>query len=145
MMSAPRGLRSRHRGRPNLQRTLAAASEVFAEEGLAASLDRIAERAGVASDPWEGLLGFLGQLVARLARDRGLKEALLLRDRDRASAARDAVHTSVGWLLERAKECGCARVDLAVGDLTLIVLMVTDTADLTRDRGPEPGAGCFSS
>jgi AcrR family transcriptional regulator len=157
----------------NLQRILAAASEVFAEERLAASLDRIAERAGVASgtfyrrfsnknelvdalfetriheiaalaeaaraadDPWEGLLGFLGQLVTRLASDRGLKEALLLRDRDRASGARDAVHASVGRLLDRAKECGCARVDLAVGDLTLIVLMVTDTADLTRDRGPE--------
>lgn len=157
----------------NRLKILAAAREVFAERGFAATLDDIAAHAGVgvgtvyrrfpdkdalidalfeerlagvaelgrralaAEDPWEGFVSFLTEGAALQARDRGLKEAMVFRGRDRASRARATIAPIATELVARAQAAGRLRADLEVLDVPIINMMVLSIADLTRDISPD--------
>ena len=157
----------------NRVKILAAAREVFAERGFAATLDDIADRAGVgvgtvyrrfpdkdslidalfeerlagvaelgrqalaADDPWEGFVAFLTEGAALQACDRGLKQAMLFRGRDRASRARATIAPIATELVARAQAAGSLRADVEVLDVPIINMMVLSIADLTRDVSPD--------
>jgi AcrR family transcriptional regulator len=90
-----------------------------------------------ASDPWEGLVGFLQQANALLARDRGLKQALLSRGAHKTERAREKIVPIATELVARAQQAGSLRADLDPLDLPLIDLMVSAVAEMSREVSPE--------
>ena len=157
----------------NRLRILQAAREVFADRGLDASLDQIADHAGVgvgtvyrrfpdkdalidalfeeridevaaagqhalsASDPWEGLVGFLQEGNALSAYDRGLRQVLRSRGAHKTERAREKVVPIATELVARAQRAGALRADLDPLDLPVIQLMVSAVADMTHEVSPE--------
>jgi AcrR family transcriptional regulator len=95
------------------------------------------QRALCASDPWEGLVGFVQQANALQARDRGLRQALLSRGAHRTERAREKIIPIATELVARAQQAGSLRADLDVFDLPLIDVMVSAIADITREVSPE--------
>jgi AcrR family transcriptional regulator len=95
------------------------------------------QRGLCASDPWEGLVGFLQQANALRARDRGLRQVLLSRGAHRTERAREKITPIATELLARAQQAGSLRADFDLFDLPLIDLMVSAIADLTREVSPE--------
>jgi AcrR family transcriptional regulator len=95
------------------------------------------EHALSASDPWEGLVGFIHQSNALLARDRGLKQALLSRGAQKTKCAREKILPIATELVARAQQAGSLRADFDPLDLPLIDLMVSAIADMTREVSPE--------
>jgi AcrR family transcriptional regulator len=95
------------------------------------------QRALLASDPWEGLVGFLQRANALQARDRGLMQALLSRGAERTECAREKIVPIATELVARAQQAGSLRADLDVFDLPLIDVMVSAIADMTREVSPE--------
>jgi AcrR family transcriptional regulator len=150
-VAAEPGRRLRRDAERNRLRILAAASEAFAEGGLAVTMDEIARRAGVGVGtvyrrfPDKELLiealfeqRFEG-FVSLQAADRGLKEVLLTPDRgqERVARARARLAPVVDDLLERAKADGVLRPDIVGPDLGLIQFMLGAVADVTREVEPE--------
>jgi AcrR family transcriptional regulator len=90
-----------------------------------------------ASDPWEGLVGFLHQENALLSSDRGLRQVLLSRGAHKTERAREKIAPIATELVARAQQAGSLRADLDVFDLPLIDLMVSAIADMTREVSPE--------
>lgn len=90
-------------------------------------------------DPWEGFESFMRGMCRMQAGDRGLKDALLSRDRgrDRVATARDSIAPVAVRLLHRAQEAGAVRGDLGMFDVPLINLCVALIADRTRDAAPD--------
>jgi AcrR family transcriptional regulator len=105
--------------------------------------DRIGEiaaagqRALSASDPWEGLVGFLQQANALLSCDRGLRQVLLSRGAHKSEQAREKIVPIATELVARAQQAGSLRADLDPLDLPVIQLMVSAIADMTREVSPE--------
>jgi AcrR family transcriptional regulator len=105
--------------------------------------DRIGEvaaagqRALAAPDPWQGLVDFLQQTNALLARDRGLKQALLSRGAHKTEHAREKIVPIATELVTRAQQAGTLRADLDPLDLPVIQLMVSAIAEFTREVSPE--------
>jgi AcrR family transcriptional regulator len=157
----------------NRLKILAAAHEVFADRGFAASLDDIAAHARVgvgtvyrrfpdkdalidalfekrledvaaigrralaAEDPWQGFIAFMTEGIGLQAQDRGLRQAMLSRGHDRVEQARATIIPIASELIARAQQNGALRADLALTDIPLINMMVSATADLTRDVSPD--------
>jgi AcrR family transcriptional regulator len=96
-----------------------------------------AQRALSASDPWEGLVGYLQQANALLARDRGLRQVLRSRGAHKTERAREKIVPIATELVARAQQAGSLRADLDVFDLAVIDLMVSAIADMTREVSPE--------
>src|SRR3981081_11212 len=82
------------------------------------------QRALCASDPWEGLVGFLQQANALQARDRGLRQALLSRGAHRTERAREKIIPIATELVARAHQAGSLRADFDVFDVRLIDVIV---------------------
>jgi AcrR family transcriptional regulator len=158
----------------NRQRIVSAAGRVFAERGLGATMDEIADQAGVgvgtvyrrypekellidalfeerieelarvgeqalaAEDPWHGLVAYLEAAIAQQAANRGLRELLLSSTygHDRVARARERLAPITAQLLERAREDGQLRPDLAANDVPLLYLMLGAIVDYTRDVEP---------
>jgi AcrR family transcriptional regulator len=95
------------------------------------------QRALGASDPWEGLVGFIQQANALLARDRGLKQALLSRGAQKTKCAREKIIPIATELVARAQQAGSLRADFDPLDLPLIDVMVSAIADTSREVSPE--------
>jgi AcrR family transcriptional regulator len=90
-------------------------------------------------DPWEAFAGFMRGVCRLQAEDRGLKEALLMRDRgtERLHQARDTIAPVAAKLLERAQEAGEVRADLGMYDVPLMHFAVGFVAEKTRDESPQ--------
>ncbi|MBX6391101.1 MAG: helix-turn-helix transcriptional regulator [Frankia sp.] len=90
-------------------------------------------------DPWTGLVTFLDQSTAWQVADRGLKEVVFntAHGRSRIARDRDRIGPLVAALVNRAKQAGALRADVAGADLALIQLMLATAADVTRDVAPE--------
>src|ERR1700730_1320598 len=95
------------------------------------------QRALSASDPWEGLVGFLQQANALLSCDRGLRQVLLSRGAHKTERAREKIVPIATELVARAQQTGSLRADLDPLDLPVIQLMVSAIADMTREVSPE--------
>jgi AcrR family transcriptional regulator len=105
-------------------------------------IDRVVELANAAleiDDPWDGLLTWMRGMCRMQAEDRGLKDALLLRDRgrERVAAARERIAPRALKLFERAQQAGAIRSDLAPFDVPMLNLSVGLIADRTRDVAPD--------
>jgi AcrR family transcriptional regulator len=90
-----------------------------------------------ASDPWDGLTAFLYDANALLARDRGLKQALLARGAHKTERAREEIVPIATQLVTRARQAGSLRADLDPLDLPLIDLMVSAVAEMSREVSPD--------
>ena len=107
--------------------------------------DRIAEveqaaRAALAiEDPWEAFQTFMRSVCRLQAEDRGLKEALLGRDRgrERLDHARNRIAPIATQLLSRAQASGAVRADLSQFDIPLMHFAVGFVAEKTRDVAPD--------
>lgn len=103
-----------------------------------AELTGAAERALEAARAWDGVEGFLAVAVELQATDRGFKDALAARGRDepRVKAARRKLHAVIERLVNRGREEGALRPDLAGED---IIVLLWATARIV-ERGGEVGA-----
>jgi AcrR family transcriptional regulator len=99
---------------------------------------RVGEQALEAEDPWEGLVAYLEAAVAEQAANRGLRDLMLSSTygHDRVARARERLEPITSQLVERAKEDGTLRPDLAANDVPLLYLMLGAIVDYTRDVEP---------
>jgi AcrR family transcriptional regulator len=171
----PRARRLRRDAERNRQRVLRAAAEVFTQRGLEATLDDVADHAGLGvgtvyrrfpnkeslaealfeeridalvaiadrsltdPDSWHGLVSFLEQAGAILARDLGLRQILMFATygRDRVAYARERLLPRVTRLVERAQRDGKLRADIRPTDVPLIEFMIASASDYAG--GVRPG------
>jgi len=154
---------------------LNAARAAFAEQGVEASLEEIARRAGVGigtlyrhfprgreqlvaealvdqvtqyvaaanqalqvSDPWTGFEGFVEQICAMQAADRGLGDllAMALPADERIEELRAQANALVLELVRRAQTAGRLREDFVGEDLILLLIANTAILHVTRDDAP---------
>ncbi len=163
-VEAPRCLRSD--ARENRDRILAAAAQAFADEGVGVSMIEIARRAGVGNatlhrnftreqlieelfrdwsgrrqavaeaamadpDPWHGLVSFLEDFLAEGTRNCAIRALFAI-----SPAWREQARTVLGDLLSRAQQAGSVRADLTAVDLTIALIGVSRTMDITGDSSP---------
>lgn len=161
---APRCLRSD--ARENRDRILAAAAQAFADEGVGVSMIEIARRAGVGNatlhrnftreqlieelfrdwsgrrkavaeaaladpDPWHGLVSFLEDFLADGTRNCAIRALFAI-----SPAWREQARAMLGDLLNRAQQAGSVRADLTAVDLTIALIGVSRTMDITGDSSP---------
>ena len=105
-------------------------------------VDEIAEVARAAADnpdPWEGLVGFLVRAQELQSADRGLKEIVLsgARGAELVAGARSLIMPLVAQILQRAKDAGVVRRDIAITDMPLIQLAIGTIAESSRDVAPD--------
>lgn len=171
----PAGRPLRRDAERNRRRILDAARELFAERGLAVTLNDIAHHAGVGvgtvyrrfpdktrlidelfeeqigemvalmeeavedPDPWHGLTSFLTRNLEFQARDRALREIVLgsAEGARRLESIRARMMPLGSRLLQRAKDAGALRPDVATGDIPILLLMLTTVIDSAMDVEPE--------
>src|SRR5215472_11562821 len=145
----------------NRLRILRAAAEVFTEQGLRATLDDVADRAGVGvgtvyrrfpdklvglaeqaladPDPWAGLVDLLERAATVMAGDRGLRQMLMYATygHDRAEQARTRMQPVVSKVVERAQAAGVLRADLYPTDIPLLEFMLSASAEYALQVRPE--------
>jgi AcrR family transcriptional regulator len=104
-----------------------------------AELVAAAEEALASDDPWDGLVGFLGQGLELQAHDRGLKELLLSTDEGhaRVTGVRERLMPIVGQLIERAQASGALRADITHEDMPVVQVMLGAVIDGARDVRPD--------
>ncbi|MEV7676787.1 TetR/AcrR family transcriptional regulator [Streptomyces sp. NPDC007872] len=105
------------------------------QEALAELLDRSRALAD-AEEPCRALVEWLRALVAHAGEYRGLAHALMSASHDRDSAlsrCSDPLRTAGERLLERAREAGRVRADVAIGDL----MQLTNAIALAAEQSPE--------
>jgi AcrR family transcriptional regulator len=90
-------------------------------------------------DPWTALTGFMRNVCASHARDRGLKEALMSSGHGTETLARirDRIRPIAEQLVDRAKEAGALRSDLATFDVPMMNFAMGYLAELTRTESPQ--------
>ncbi|MFL5997006.1 MAG: TetR/AcrR family transcriptional regulator [Streptomyces sp.] len=166
----------RRDARRNRELLVAAAHEVFTEQGLEAPLDVIARRAGVgnatlyrhfpsraalvdavfrdplagtmaageqaraATDPWEGLVGYVEAVFAVLATDRGTND--LMTTHLEGVESLQAVHAhnraTMELLLRRGRDDGSVRADVTTEDvLFALAALGRAVPSLATAVGPE--------
>jgi AcrR family transcriptional regulator len=99
----------------------------------------VARQALDLEDPWEAFETFMRSVCRLQAEDRGLKEALLSRDRgrDRVSMARERIAPIAAQIVRRAQEAGVVRADLGMYDVPLMHFTVGSVAERTRGIAPD--------
>lgn len=107
------------------------------EDKLAGVLE-VGEAALAHEDAWDGLVLWVEGVSGILARDRGLKAVLLSEHgRDRFARARAQIVPLASAIVQRAKDAGVVRPDLAVTDIPVLEFMLTSAAELTEDVDPD--------
>ncbi|HEY2691935.1 MAG TPA: helix-turn-helix domain-containing protein [Streptosporangiaceae bacterium] len=83
-----------------------------------------AEQALAEPDPWAGFTGFVRQICAMQAGDRGLADLLLitLAPGEELEAIRDRANRALIRLIDRAKDAGQLRTDMVGEDLLLMLI-----------------------
>lgn len=108
-------------------------------EDRIAEVEQAARDALAIEDPWDGFQTFMRSACRLQAEDRGLKEALLGRDRgrERLLQGRNRIAPLATQLLSRAQASGAVRADLDGFDVPLMHFAVGFAADKTRDVAPD--------
>lgn len=178
----------RRDARTNLERVLTAAAEVFAAQGLGATLadvakhagvgvgtvyrrfankddlihdvyadrvhatEKLAERASLATDVWDGFVQFFEQSILELATDRGLRELTTGGYTESLGWARGTPPTRLAELLERnhetmgvhliklvrrAKRAGVLRKDFQASDMMVLSLAVQAAMAFGGEERPQ--------
>lgn len=107
--------------------------------------DRLGEILAVAlgsleiADPWDGIVHFLERSMELQVEDRALKELLhsTTAGHARIERGREQIQPVVESLLERAKQAGAVREDLAITDLVLLQHAIGEAAEYTSEVAPE--------
>jgi AcrR family transcriptional regulator len=110
------------------------AAAIFPER--LAALDVIGEKALTTPDPWHAFTGYLNDLYALQAEDRGLND-ILARDLPNAPEVVSACHRGAGHteiLITRAVDAGVLRPDYTVADLATLTRAM---AQVIRDSPGE--------
>lgn len=99
----------------------------------------LADRALEADDPWTGFVELMEAGVELQARDRGLREILngAGHGRERVERARERIRPVMEPVLERVRQAGQIRDDLAGPDIPLILMMLSTVAEYAGDVEPE--------
>jgi AcrR family transcriptional regulator len=99
----------------------------------------LAERSSAAEDAWAGLTGFLEQVLALHATNRGLKDVFAARGHglERAEDMRARMQPLLHRLVERAKEQGALRADFAAEDLPLVFWSGARVIEITGEVAPD--------
>jgi AcrR family transcriptional regulator len=89
-------------------------------------------------DPWDSFATFMRSVCRMQAEDRGLKEALLARDRgrERVAHARERIAPVATRILRRAQDAGVVRADLGPFDVPMMHFAVGFVAERTREAAP---------
>lgn len=105
------------------------------------AIDRIvelAERARRLDDPWAGIVAFLEGTAEAQTTDRGLREVLMgVHDAEQMQRVNDRLREPLTELVDRARDAGALRPDVAATDIGIVVLMLCTVADVTGDVAPE--------
>ena len=101
-------------------------------------VEQVARDALAVEDPWDGFEAFMRAVCRLQAEDRGLKEALLARDRgrERVAMARERIAPIATQVLQRAQEAGVVRADLGAFDVPMMHFAVGFVAERTRGLAP---------
>lgn len=99
----------------------------------------IAERALADEDPWRGFSGFVEQVCALQADDRGLSDLLFisLPASEAIGRLRRLAQSRTAALIERGKAAGILRPDLVHEDLRLMLLAQAAIVQLTNKDAPD--------
>jgi AcrR family transcriptional regulator len=154
---------------------VAAAHEVFAEQGLGAPMAEVARRAGVGiatlfrrfparddlitatfaatmsdyaraideaaadPDPWQGFCGYVRQVCAMQAFDRGFTDVLtrIFPNDPCFEAERDRAFRAFTQLIARAKAAGRLRPDFAAEDLVMMLMANAGVINATGSAAPQ--------
>lgn len=98
-----------------------------------------AEAAERLEDPWEGLATFMrGHLLDQMA-DRAFASVVLTDEHghDQLMRGKAQIAPIVARIVQRAKEAGVVRADLAFTDIPMLMLMCGASLDATRDLAPD--------
>lgn len=99
----------------------------------------LGERALEADDPWEGFVELMEAGVELQAQDRGLREILngTGHGRERVERARERIRPVMEPVLERVRQAGQIRDDLAGPDIPLMLMMLSTVAEYAGDVEPQ--------
>jgi AcrR family transcriptional regulator len=115
--------------------------EALAEEIFAAHIDEVvgaAEAAAAADDAWAGLVGFLEHVLDLQARNLPLRGLFLRHSGGRGIAERRRLIVPLlERVLERGREQGVFRDDLAFGDLSLAMWSFAPVLEATSQVAPD--------
>jgi AcrR family transcriptional regulator len=114
---------------------------VLIEAVFADRLEKIAGfalRALADPDPWQGFADYLFDVCELQAADRGFNEVAArgLADSPANQGMRQQIGEAMAQLIERAKQAGAMRADLAIEDLAFVVWGVAQTVDRTASVAP---------
>ncbi|HEV3357047.1 MAG TPA: helix-turn-helix domain-containing protein [Pseudonocardiaceae bacterium] len=106
--------------------------------------DRLEKIAGYAlaaladPDPWHGFADYLVNVCELQAVDRGFNEVAArgLADSPANQGLRRQVGEAMNQLIERAKQAGAVRADLAMEDLAFVVWGIAQTVERTANSAP---------
>jgi AcrR family transcriptional regulator len=95
------------------------------------ALVTVADEACTATDPWHGLVTFLGFIASAMAGDQGLRQLMMFGTYDRVQVcyARDRMRPVLTKLVERAQASGDLRQDFQATDLKMIAFMLASIAE----------------
>jgi AcrR family transcriptional regulator len=113
--------------------------EALAEEIFAEHIDEVsgaAEAAASAEDAWAGLVAFLERVLDLQARNLPLRSLFLRHGGGRAAERRRVVLPLLEQVVERGREQGAVRDDLAVGDLMLALWSFAPLHEATAGVAP---------
>lgn len=112
--------------------------EALFEERIRALVD-LAETACTAVDPWEGFVDYVEAASARMAVDRGLREAVLSPAHGQAGVtlARAELAPRVDRLTARCREAGLLRPDVSGTDVATLIHVVQAAADIGGRESPD--------
>lgn len=111
------------------------------EAVFADRLEKIAAfavRALANPDPWQGFAAYLTDVCELQAADRGFNEVAArgLGDSPANRNLRHQVSEAMAQLIERAKQAGAMRADLASEDLAFVIWGIAQTVERTADVAP---------
>jgi len=111
-----------------------------------AALEQIAVTAMDNGDPWSGFAGFVEDLIALQAEDRGLNDALAQRF-PLSPAAAEACHRGFkhfATIINRAKKSGQLRVDFQPQDLATLMWAMSQVIRESMDVAPQAWRRCLA-
>ena len=96
------------------------------------------ENAAAAADPWQGLVQYMEDSLALLAKHRALLDGLSnpLISTPGLVECREAVGPVMTRIVERAKQAGVARADVSVDDVSLLLMGLGRIIQLTEEAAP---------
>ena len=112
----------------------------LAEALMREAIDEVvaaAEEGAAATDPWQGLIGFLEAVLEVQTKDRGLREVLTgVGGPHKSDDVYERMNPPIQTIMGRARAAGVIRADVEPSDLGCIIAMLCEVSDLGADTQP---------